>query len=218
MRKPWIHWAAAGGMLIALLAPQAFAKGKSPSPKDALKTAIKALAKQKTFAMDVSISGGLAKDAKQLTCATPLVTRSYSTAIQRPLMKVSAPESYVFMGRPKGATLFQGQWRSLMAGPKAREIPKLVKTPEAILAVALKYAKKTGVWLDEGAETDTWSKRNKAEDRGEKSRTTARSTESETEEASGETRRPTRLRVIGPASVAIKITTEVQNSGCLDGG
>ncbi|MHC4831110.1 MAG: hypothetical protein ACYTFT_12280 [Planctomycetota bacterium] len=211
MRR-WILAAAVGAFVFACASAPVQAKNDLPTPAEALKQAVKALAKAKSFDMLVEARGGLAKDAKQLTCSSALVTREFSTGVVRPLMKVSEPESYLVLGRTKGATLFEGNWRSVMAGPKAREIPKLVKAPELVLATALKYAKKDGFWLAEGAQVETWSKPGEDDTDG---RTVARGG---AEDEEGTRMRPTRLRVIGPASQAIKITTEVQNSGCLDGG
>jgi len=206
-RGVWRRAAITGTGLAVLLAFSP-AAGAGETPATALKRAVRALAKQKSFRATLECQGGLSDKPTRLKCSKRLVRRDYDAAVFRPVMKIESPQAFVLYGTHKGA-IHKGMWRGLLSTKKGREIPKLFRAPEIVLATAARYAKKTGVWLPDGVDTKTWKRQKPGK---------AGATVSRAEAEEGETRVPTRLRVFGPATVATKLITEVQNSGCLDGG
>ncbi|MHC4935776.1 MAG: hypothetical protein ACYTGJ_06125 [Planctomycetota bacterium] len=199
------------GLALAAIAPllltgSVLALGDdAPNPLKELKESVRQLAKRAKsdgYSASVSIRGGTSVKADH-HLRDVSISQDYQGDILGAVMHV--PAMHVFRKADKGA-LFDGErWSMLQARKEGKELDRLFMFPLQVLSTALGKAS-DAEWLESTAPAPD---------------------PVVTEEKQGRTsvaRKQTqdqvyhRMRLHLPNEVAVQVFTEVQNSGCLEGG
>ena len=212
MKMERIQRGLGGSLLLAALLAMptaAIAKGKTEKASKAAKKAAKKFLKIKNYSVDVDASGGVS-DNKKHVITQSAVSKTYQAKSYKKIMQVSSPLAYR-RGR-SGAVMDPkaNRFKSLEAFDEGKEMSRLFRTPEEVLAQISKNSKKAK-WVQTPIHAASAKK-------GKDSRpTTGGQGGSATEQDSQETRNGI-LRIVLSGNVSLKSFIEVQNSGCLGGG
>ena len=193
----------AGGTTLAAPKPESAAK--------ALGRGAKQLAKLKSYRVDVSVSGGLAKGADH-TVTESRVNESWNAETLGKLTRLNQGEGFRLRRSDLSGAIQQGvSWKAMLATDKGRLIGRLFKDPEVLLGQALR-SKKRARWLAPvGGATPAAAPQDAPE---EGTRSGPRGEGSELAEQP----LPTVLEVEGPAIEAIRHFEEIVSSGCFSEG
>ncbi|MDF1660926.1 MAG: hypothetical protein P1V97_04110 [Planctomycetota bacterium] len=186
----------------------AFAKDKTEKASSAAKRTAKSFFKLKNYTVDVQATGGVSDNKKHVITQTA-VSKSYSAKSYKKIMEVSSPLAY---RRGKSGAVMDSKanrFKSLEALEEGKEMSRLFRTPEDVMAEISKSASKAK-WLQKPI--NATSSKNK-----KKKRPTTGQDGTSTETDSLETRNGI-LRITVAGSRSLKRFIEVQNSGCLGGG
>ncbi|MCA8924993.1 MAG: hypothetical protein KDD82_24500 [Planctomycetes bacterium] len=202
----WLGCALIAGGGTALAAP------KPESAAKALVRGAKQLAQLKSYRIEFSVSGGLAKGADHALVETR-VNESWTGAVRGKVVQLNQGEGFrLRRGEFEGAIQDGLQWKALLATDKGRLLGRLFKDPEATLARALR-SKRRATWLAPvaGASADGAPAQAETEDG---TRSGSRGASSELDEGP----LPTVLEVEGPAIEAIQHFEQIVSSGCFAEG
>ncbi len=183
--------------LLGLALPAGLLADEKPSK--ALKRVIKTTAKAGNYELETQIRGGLAQ-GEDHQINSLVVSASYTTEHFKNLVHFSAPfEGFQMAGANGGASLQEGQWKTLNGCDEGRKANKLFKSLEEVL-VDIKKLSKTAEWVD-------------AELAGPQQQHLESGTVSDAE-------LPVlrHLRVYGPTKMAVEKFSEIQQSGCFGAG
>ena len=197
---------------LALTAGAIAAAPKPESAAKALKRGAKQVAKLKSYRVDFSVSGGLAKGADH-TVIESRVSESWTAEVRGGITQLNQGE--VFRRRRAdlaGAIKAGMHWKALLATDKGRMVGRLFKDPEVMLATALR-SKKRARWLTPSTSNGPEISSEADADGGTRSGPRG-GPGSHLEEGP----LPTVLEVEGPAVEAIRHFEQIVSSGCFSEG
>lgn len=218
MDKTILHRYRALLLFVAALAlpfSSAFAKDKVEKPSKAAKTAIKKFFKQKSYAVNCHVRGGVSSN-KQHDLSEVIVDKSYDGESIKKIVKVAAPQAY---RRGKKGAIFdeqKGLFMSILGNSAGTEMNRLFQLPESVLTNAYKYAK-TAKWIVPPTNGEADSDDNGSERKGPVTQAGDSEETAVDDVASVEIKNPV-LRITLPASVSIKEFIKIENSDCMGGG
>lgn len=206
MRTVWIAGALALAGTAALAGPN-----KPEKASKALVRGAKQIAKLKSYTVDFSVSGGLAKGADH-ALIEQRVNESWTAQVRGKVAQLNSGEAFRLRRTDlKGAIKQSLNWKALLATDKGRLIGRLFKDPEVTLASAAR-SKKRARWLaPEGGDEPTAAPGDEPTEG-----TRAQGSGSGTEASDGPL--PTVLVVEGPAIEAIRHFEQIVSSGCFSEG
>jgi hypothetical protein len=205
------------------------AKAGGPSAQKELKAAFKSLVKAKSYSVQASVLGGLAKNNKHKV-AESTVNTDYKGHVfgssKKPVMHIPSRLAYKTPKVGGGAIKTSGAWKRILSSKEGLELDKLVDFPTLILAEAVKFSK-TARWLDKSELPDGWAddlqkkkkkkKKKSKKKKSEEGTTTVRKKKDKAKKVDAS--RPTVLRVEAPRKKALDIWVKrVENSGCMKSG
>ncbi len=117
---------------------------KRPSAKSVLKKVVKAFGKQKSYHVDLGVTGGFSA-SEDHTLKSQQVAQSYSAQYYRGLMAVDTPR--VLRNREKGAIRQAGNWYQLLAHPDGTMVQRLFHYPDQVIKDALVAGSKIS-WVE----------------------------------------------------------------------
>jgi hypothetical protein len=199
---------------------------KVPSPTKALQTAFKKLAKSKSYAVKVTVNGGLS-DKEDHALVQRTVAESYAGEVYGPTRLMHVPAEKVYRFPTKGVAYIDGVWRNILSHRRTVLLQRLFKFPEIVLRRALANAPRTGRWLDlpeaggekgKEAEADDPSGESTGKEPAGKTAVGGASPGNTAKDGSGDAPQPRIVRVEAPPKEALEHFLEVQNSGCMSAG
>lgn len=196
---------------LALAGTTALAAPKPEKASRALVRGAKQLAKLKSYTVDFSVSGGVAKGADH-ALIEQRVNENWTAQVRGKVAQLNSGEAFRLRRADlKGAIKQSLNWKALLATDEGRLIGRLFKDPEVTLAMAVR-SKKRARWLaPEGGEASSAAPSDEPSEG-----TRAQRSGSGAEADDGPL--PTVLVVEGPAIEAIRHFEQIVSSGCFSEG